>query len=322
MKQQQRMKPLWMLLTVASLLLPFSAQAQATLLSGKTESCRQAEQAYTPIQQRYERGLIFRVEKCGYSSSYIMGTMHSDSAKIAPVFTDAMAIIPALKAVGFEFVEDERTAMVAQQYMMLPSTSPEGLSSMITAEEFDLLANTLQRRMNMPRQAVDRMRPWAAAVTLQYPAPTSDGISLDKRLQQRAKALNKKLFGLETPAEQFQIFHAVPRDKQLVMLRDTLRNIESVDENNDEFMQAYVTRDLITLHRLADESFAMTSDHELRVYLEEEMLHKRNRNMVSRMDTALRSGNVMVAVGALHLMGSDGILPLLEKDGWRIKVVR
>lgn len=310
------------LAAAALLVLPLPAAAQTALLSGKTESCAEQQQAYTPIQQRYERGVIFRVEKCGYAGSYIMGTMHSDSTKLAPIFSDAQAILKGLKGVGFEFVEDEQTAATAQQYMLLPTSYAQGLRDMIPPADYQRLEDALAERVKLPRPFINRMRPWAAAVTLQYPVPTTDGITLDVRLQQRAKAMQKTLFGLETPAEQFRIFDRMPFDKQLVMLQDSIAGIADIDKHNAEFMQAYISRDLKALHKLADESFAMTSDAELRDYLRENLLTARNHTMAERMQPRLRAGNVLIAIGALHLMGDEGILPLLEKDGWRIEVVR
>lgn len=309
------------LFAVAALTFSTTVFAQATVLSGKAESCANQE-AYTPIAKRYERGLIFKLQKCGYPTNYLMGTMHSDSNRVAPIYQDALAILPALQRIGFEFVEDEKTATTAQQYMMLPATYERNLRDIIGAEAFTLLSRELENRMQLPPAAVSRMRPWAAAVTLQYPAPETDGITLDKRLQQRAQAMQKTLFGLETPAEQFQVFDNLPFDKQLIMLRDTLDSVDTLDENNEDFMKAYVARDLKALHALADESFDMTTDSWLRDYLRENLLVKRNKLMAKRMLPHLRAGDALVAVGALHLMGEDGILPLLEKQGWRVEVVR
>ena len=43
--------------------------------------------------------------------------------------------------------------------------------------------------------------------------------------------------------------------------------------------------------------------------------------MVDRMQIRLIEGNAFIAVGALHLPGEDGILGLLEKDGFIVTPV-
>jgi Uncharacterized protein conserved in bacteria len=40
--------------------------------------------------------------------------------------------------------------------------------------------------------------------------------------------------------------------------------------------------------------------------------------MVNRMDKLLRQGNAFVAVGALHLPGTHGILQLLSDEGYQV----
>jgi uncharacterized protein len=317
-------KRLWGFISLFALLLVVSlpVQARPTLLSAQPDACASEQLPYAPIAQRYERGLIFRIEKCGHGGSYILGTMHSDSPKLMTIYNDAISLIRAMRMVGFEFVEDEKTSAVAAQYMYLPSVQPQGLSNLMPAESFDELARVLQKRLDMPRKLVERLRPWAAAIMLQYPAPVADGVVLDKRLQNYGRAFNKPMFSLETPAEQFEIFHAIPLEKQLLMLRDSIRDLDKLDAANEEFMQAYIARDLRQLDRLAEQSFATTTDAELRDYIRNALLIRRNGVMTERLLPYLRKGDVLVAVGALHLMGEQGILAQLEQQGWHIQPVR
>lgn len=206
--------------------------------------------------------------------------------------------------------------------MYFPLTEASGLSGLLPPDQFQRLAAEMQKRMQLPPQATERLRPWAASILLQYPRPTADGVVLDKRLQDAARSMGKTLLSLETPAEQFAIFAAIPQDKQLLMLRDTLDSLPELDASNEEFLQTYARRDLKNLQRLADKSFAMMTDKELRDYIEEKLLFARNRTMAERMQPHLQRGNVLFAVGALHLMGEKGIFGYLEQEGWRIDTVQ
>jgi uncharacterized protein YbaP (TraB family) len=313
---------LLLLLIFAFLLAPVAAQAEVTVLSAKNGACNAINAPYTPIEERYERGIIFRLERCGYPENYVMGTMHSDSPRLEPIFSDARAVIKGLRAVGFEFVEDAQTSVVAAQYMFFPASASALLNDMLTPKRFELLADALHQRLQFPRAAAERLRPWAASITLQYPPPVADGVVFDKRLQDYARSLGKEMFSIESPAEQFAIFSAIPYKKQLIMLNDTIDSIDELDASNEAFMQAFIQRDLKTLHQLAEQSFAMTSDVELREYIEQKLLYERNSSMAARIAPRLRKGNTMVAIGALHLMGEQGILAHLEKQGWRVEVVR
>jgi len=48
------------------------------------------------------------------------------------------------------------------------------------------------------------------------------------------------------------------------------------------------------------------------------MLDDRNRTMVKRMIPLLQRGSAFVAVGAAHLPGEEGMLYLLEQEGYRV----
>ena len=51
------------------------------------------------------------------------------------------------------------------------------------------------------------------------------------------------------------------------------------------------------------------------------LLIDRNYRMVRRMRPRLMEGNSFIAVGALHLPGAEGIIHLLEKEGYRVSPV-
>jgi uncharacterized protein len=51
------------------------------------------------------------------------------------------------------------------------------------------------------------------------------------------------------------------------------------------------------------------------------LLTQRNVRMMDRMRSRLVEGNAFIAVGAAHLPGTDGLLALLERAGWRVTPV-
>jgi uncharacterized protein YbaP (TraB family) len=55
--------------------------------------------------------------------------------------------------------------------------------------------------------------------------------------------------------------------------------------------------------------------------LDSRFILDRNRRMVERMGRRLFEGNAFIAVGALHLPGEDGILRLLEQQGYAVTAV-
>lgn len=313
----------WLVLLVLAALPYASANAKATLLTTQAEptqalNCSSQEAGYVPIEQRYEKGIIFRIETCGAAPSVIMGTMHHDDPAFKPIIADASALIAANDSAGFEFVEDERSQQVALQYMLMLPTDTRSIETIVTPEEFAVLTETIAARAKIPAQIVNRMRPWAAALLLQYPAPKSDGVALDTLLQQYAALKKKTLFGLETPEEQYEVFASIPPEKQVTMLKDTISEVSTIDESNAKLAEYYLKRDLRKIHDLAEESFVEMKDQELSNHMREKLVRLRNIKMASRLEPRLAQGKTFVAVGALHLLGKDGVLDLLERQGHAI----
>ena len=304
------MKRLFSLLAVA-LLLPMVAFAQVP--------CPQPTSDYTPVASRYSKGLLFRLEQCGKPVGFIVGTIHLDNPATLKMYDRLVALLPQVGRVGFEFVDTERTASIAATYMFFPANTTKDLSKLLTPEEFNAVAKVLTDRLQQPRNVVKFMRPWAASILMQFPKPVADGVALDKRLQTAAQGAGIEVFGLETPQEQYDVFANIPEEKQVIMLRDTIQEMDTSDTMNAQFLAGYVAEDLNVLEKLAADAFEMNTDAELKVYLKSHLIDKRNAVMVERLAPQLRTDTqTLTAIGALHLMGDQGVLKLLEAKGYRI----
>jgi uncharacterized protein YbaP (TraB family) len=52
------------------------------------------------------------------------------------------------------------------------------------------------------------------------------------------------------------------------------------------------------------------------------LLDKRNRNWLSQLKNILHQKSVFVAVGTAHLVGENGLISLLKKEGYRLKAMK
>jgi hypothetical protein len=51
------------------------------------------------------------------------------------------------------------------------------------------------------------------------------------------------------------------------------------------------------------------------------LLNDRNKNWVNQLKTIMKSESVFVAVGAGHLVGKEGLISLLRKEGYTLKPI-
>jgi uncharacterized protein YbaP (TraB family) len=171
----------------------------------------------------------------------------------------------------------------------------------------------------MPELVVQRMKPWAAAAALSLPRPQT-GIFLDMALYHQAAAAGKRVYGLETIAEQVGALESMSPELQVTMLRDAVAQHHQVEQLIEQLITAYLRRDLKALESISNAAMQDGDDRVAEMFTTE-VVDRRNYRMLERMQPRLREGNAFVAVGALHLPGDKGLLMLLRNKGYRVSPV-
>lgn len=160
------------------------------------------------------------------------------------------------------------------------------------------------------------LRPWFAAITLTQAALERTGyrgeFGVDQHFAKRANDGGKPIVGLETLLEQLGYLASVG-DNQTLMLESTLDELPDLEKGFAEVMKAWQDGDQATLINLLKEEMAPPK---LQAWLEQTLLAERNRNWVKKWPGLPNES--FIVVGALHLYGEQGLLALLEQQGWRI----
>jgi hypothetical protein len=163
------------------------------------------------------------------------------------------------------------------------------------------------------------MKPWAAATALSMPVPET-GRVLDVVLFQRAQQAGKPLHGLETIAEQLEVFDGLPLEDQVGLLRDAVEQVDGLDAMLAELLAAYKRQDLAAMMAINEAAMA-AGDQRLAGEFQRRLIVDRNHRMAERMEPWLNQGGAFVAVGALHLPGEQGIVSLLRQRGYSVRAV-
>lgn len=263
-----------------------------------------------------QQGLLWRIDKPGAASSHVFGTMHSEHPDIATLPEPVHEVLSAASAVTLEMLMDPQSLAQLTGNMLI--TEGPQLPELIGA---DLYRQTVAAMAThgVPEHAVRVMRPWAVATTLLVPK-SNTGLFLDRVLYLEALAKGKPIDGLETAAEQLQVFEGLGAAEQVKLLEEALKQFPKLEENYARMRAAYVRRDLQALMDLSEDSLR-AGDPGLAQHFNERVIVARNHRMAERMQAGLKRGNSFFAVGALHLPGEEGILELLRRQGYRVSVV-
>ena len=259
----------------------------------------------------FGQGLLWKVTKQGFEPSYVFGTIHVAERHVSTQLDKVRDALAGSEVFVMEAIFDPDGIEALRGMMFF--TDGASLQDVISA---GLYAETLAilRAYHVTELDLSAMKPWAAYLTMSYPADM--GIILDQRLMQLALEAGLDTMGLETVVEQGGLFNSFSLDDQVRLLTDAVCHRELLEADFAKMISLYTEGDLAGLSSYGQRySF---SDNSIYETLTERLLTRRNRLMVERMQTALETGKAFIAVGALHLTGEEGILALLERRGFEI----
>ena len=121
--------------------------------------------------------------------------------------------------------------------------------------------------------------------------------------------------GLETAAFQAGLFDSIPYEKQAKELVDYLDSMDQNKKITQQLAVLYTSQDLDGIQALSDKD-----DPEMNGYMDL-LLYDRNKKWAKELDGLLRGKSLLIAVGAGHLPGQQGVIELLRKKGYTVDPV-
>ncbi|MDT8451052.1 MAG: TraB/GumN family protein [Wenzhouxiangellaceae bacterium] len=260
--------------------------------------------------------VFYSVTTPGGDVNWLLGTIHAEDARVLefpPVLEQALRQADRL---ALELVPDESMLQALAREMRLPPG--EVLADRIGPRLYRRVARALAD-YGMDRKTIRRLQPWAAAMTLSQP-PLETGMFMDLALSIAASRSGAELIALETLDEQLAFFTGLGEDAHVRLLEAAVEEPDSRSARLEVLIEAWLAGDLERLRRLAERELAGL-DAETRARFRTSGIVERNVRMARRAQPLLEHGNTLVAVGALHLPGADGLIALLREQGNRVEVI-
>jgi uncharacterized protein YbaP (TraB family) len=262
--------------------------------------------------------LLWRISGKGLSRpSYLFGTMHIICADEAALSDSLKAVIAACDEVYFEInLSDMSDMMNAIKYMQMNDS--KRLSDLLQPDEYARVKDYFAKHSSMlPFGMLERFKPMLISGLIEEQGlgcQTTDGMEL--RIMKELKASNKPVNGLETAAFQAGLFDSIPYEEQA---KELVKDIDSADENKkvtQELADLYTRQDLDGIEKLSDKD-----DSGMSGYMDL-LLYNRNRKWARELKKLLPGRSLLVAVGAAHLPGKEGVIELLRKEGFKVEPVK
>ena len=266
--------------------------------------------------REYKHGILWEISKPGQSTSYLFGTIHSGDPRVIKLPPAVAAAFARSRSFTGEMDMNVASLQETQKEMFLPDDKT--LDSLIGDTRYNYCV-ALMNDYDVPETMVKRMKPWAVAIQLNMPKPEADRF-LDLMLYQRAVSRKIPVHALETSAEQVAVFDNLTLEQQIELLDEALYSYEDMPALIEKLINLYLARDLAGMQATSDDQL-QKSDSGLAKKIEQRLITERNHRMAKRMQQRLKEGQAFIAVGALHLPGKEGILSLLEQQGYQVKAL-
>lgn len=259
---------------------------------------------------------VWKVTAPNGSVLFLGGSMHALRPSDYPLPAAYNRAFDASARLVFED-DPNRTRQSQKMFLKLARYGrADSLQNHVHPRTYDYLRR-LFKLVGVPEEQYSEFRPWALALLLQSGGAhgLSGDLGIEGFLQKRANANSKPISGLESTREHIEVFSGLTeRQSEALLLIMFIPKEKGDDGGFDQMARAWRQGDVETLTQGIHEGFREFPA------MGERILGARNRAWMPKIEGYLRSGQTyFVVVGAGHMGGRDGLLPLLRARGYKVE---
>lgn len=258
------------------------------------------------------------VVHAGTTTLTLFGSIHLLPASLDWRPPELDAALAGANELWFELPIDAATNDEAARQSIARGALPKGksLTKMMSADEAKRLVEA-GVSLNCVPEALDRMQPWMADLTLSIAEDARGGASASDGVEGQLQALAPEAArrrAFETASQQIGFLAGAPVKDQLASLNWTVSEIQRDPTSYQRVVDEWMAGDLAGLERDALDPLRQISPG-----LFGRLIDGRNRRWTSVLAARLRKpGQIVVVVGVGHLVGPGGLPALLRAKGYRV----
>ncbi len=264
-----------------------------------------------------ESSLLWKIDGPGISKpSYLFGTMHliQDQYFIFPEKLQKFLKKSDLLIMELAGLPDQKTAT---SYLQLKEGS---FFDYFSAEQSDSILIWAKKELGMNEQqfrnTMSKMKPFVVvqlATQMHFIGKTK---SYEMEFERIATENKIKIMGLETIADQMAIFDALSQKETSDMVMESIRNTKETIEMTEQMQQLYARQNVDSLYIFVQNEGGLLSEKQ------DDFLDDRNKNWIPLIVEHIKKEPSFIAVGAAHLGGPNGVIRLLEAQGYVLKPIK
>ena len=266
------------------------------------------------VESSSSKTLLWQVSGNGLEKpSFLYGTIHMLCAEDAILSEALKNAIAKSDQVYLEVDMDNLFEMIGSLKNM-KMRGDTTLSDLLNKKDYEKVKNYFEEKSSLlPFSMLETYKPFLAAATILESNTECESVPMEQVIMQEAKKNRKNIKGLESMSYQMSIFDSIPYKSQAEQLVQYIDHAGDKDNKEyDELVSAYKKQDLQKLEELTKQT-----DMGMANYVDL-LLYNRNRNWVKKLKPLMMEKSLLIAVGAGHLPGENGVINLLRKAGYTV----
>ena len=261
---------------------------------------------------------VWKAEKDG-KHIYLGGTIHVLNETDYPLPEEFDEAYQKAEAIYFEVdIKAMKDPAIAQKMMPLLMAKPgETLDTVLKPETIEAVEAFVTER-GMPMAMFNQFNPtgvYMVMLTMELQRMGMTDAGVDEFFDTKAREDKKTLGKMETIEQQMEFFSKIDDDDPDQLIMYTLRDLEEMPKMMADMKEAWRSGDRAKYRELLLEPFVKDYPEAYQALLVE-----RNNNWMPKIEALFETPEIeLVLVGALHMIGKDGLLQQLERKGYAVE---
>ncbi|WP_301921410.1 TraB/GumN family protein [Ferruginibacter sp.] len=277
-------------------------------------SCHAQSDSSKLLLNKDDNSLLWQVSGNGLKQpSYLFGTFHLMCKNDIHFSNQLTTAVNRAEKVYMEIDMDDPETILGGM-MLMTMKDGKTLQQLYSEADYKKIRQYFTDSLKTPLPFIARIKPFFLEALL-YPKmmPCKLISGVEEELMKVAKTQKKEIKGLETMEFQAAVFDSIPYEEQAKELLQSIDSMASNKKSFDTMMQVYKNQQINEIENLFSKSESGMENHQ------DLLLNNRNKNWLAQLKSIMKTNPVFVAVGAGHLVGKQGLIALLRKEGYMVQ---
>ena len=254
---------------------------------------------------------------------YLLGSFHALQPSDYPLSKAVQDAYKDAELLAFEVAPDQMLSPELARQIQLAGFLPanDKLQEFLPEQTWQLILNWIDNNPSYSVEVVQKLKPWYLALIITNSQAKSRGFEsaqgVDQHFMTQAQSSKKPSIGLEQAAQQISLFDGMSMATQLQLLEETLQPSDQKDNELDQLHALWKIGDVSAMEKIIVQKMQQEYPD-----LYQSINVDRNNAWLPQLQNLLDNNaeqDVLVVVGALHLIGPDGVVKKLQSKGYKVE---